>query len=80
MDKTECSWCSQEIEDNVISHKGAPYCSEECVKDWDEDNLSVEEVDLSDLDGLDDGLERDNPVIEEVGFQDDDLFIYEEDF
>ena len=81
MDMTECGWCSQEIEDASIPHKGMVFCCEECVKDWEEDNLPAEDIDLSDLDGLDDGLERDDPEKDdELNFQDDDLLITEEDF
>jgi len=82
MDKTECAWCSVEIEEGGIPHKGAMFCSQECVDDWDEDSMTEQDINLDSLDGLD-GMN--GAVVEEDDFgltdhDDDDLVLSEDDF
>lgn len=46
MDLTECAWCGTEIEDAGIDHKGLIFCSGACIRDWDEDVLTADDIDL----------------------------------
>ena len=84
MDMTECAWCSTEIEEGGLHHKGTIFCSQECLDDWDEDKLTADDIDLDSLEGLD-GLDGMNGgvVEDDIGLSeadDDDLVLSEDDF
>ncbi len=53
MDVSECSWCSAEIEDGGIPHKGQMFCSDDCKADWEDDNVDVDSLDLDDFEERD---------------------------
>ena len=77
MDMTECSWCSQEIEDGGIPYKGMIFCSEECRAEWKEDNLTADDIDFT---NLDDETLIEGRIVEEDLELDDDIPTYEDNF
>jgi hypothetical protein len=50
MDRTECAWCSNEIDDGGLLYKNMIFCCEDCRGEWEEDNITPEDIVLSDLD------------------------------
>ena len=79
MDITECAWCSIEIENGGLPHKGVLFCSQECLDDWDEDTLTEVDIDLDGLDGLKGNVVEDDDF-DLADTDDDDLVLSEDDF
>ncbi len=53
MDASECTWCGAEIQDGGLPYKGQIFCSTDCKEDWDDDNVSVDEIDLGEFEERD---------------------------